>query len=188
MTTTDIAPYQPGAVDWDTLTGQADEVLGHELLSGEAQDKLIGVPFVITKVIFREGVQRKGAPYRDDYVTCEAVVAPEDVFKNRADRGRLDLSAISVDPGEHIVFNDGSTGIYRQIVQYLHAKGCIKVPDGPDAGGKGDSRFDLPRSEWDDGDEAGTHGIEIRLFAPRGLRYSTYSNEYTEDGKTRYIA
>ena len=183
-----IAPYSPGAEDWASLVGTADEVLGHELISGEAADKLIGVPFIITRVTFREGTQRAGAAWRDDYVSCEAVVAPESLLQERAHRGRLKLDDISVDPGEHIIFNDGSTGIYRQIVQYLEAKNLIRLPAGADAGGKGESRFDLPRSLWDDGDEAGTDGINIRLKCPRGLRYSEYSNEYTQDGKTRYIA
>lgn len=186
--TTDIATYQPGSEDWDSLISSADEVLGHELLKDEAADKLMGVPFLIHRVVFRDGVQRKGVAYRDDYVSCEAVVAPEHVIAQRHNRGRLDVAEISVDPGEHIVFNDGSTGVYRQIVQYLEAKRLIKLPDGADVGEKGDSRFDLPRSQWDEGDEAGTNGISIRLYAPRGLRYSEYSNEYTEDGKTRYIA
>jgi hypothetical protein len=185
----DLEAYVPGAEDWDALTGSADEVVGHELISGEAADKLIGVPFVITRVIFREGVQRPKTPYRDDYVSCEAVVAPQEILVQRARRGRLDLDEISVDPGEHIIFNDGSTGIYRQIVQYLEAKGLIRLPDGPDVGGKGESRFDLPRTQWDEGDEAATSGINIRLLCPRGLRYSEYTNEYNPDGsKTRYIA
>jgi hypothetical protein len=185
---TDIATYTPGAESWDSLVASSDEVLGHELVSGEAADKLIGVPFISTRVAFREGVQRAGAPYRDDYVSCEALVAPQNVLAERARRGRLDLDEISVDPGEHIIFNDGSSGIYRQIVHYLESKGLIKLPEGPDTGGKGESRFDLPRSQWDEGEEDGTDGINIRLLCPRGLHYSEYSNEYTQDGKTRYIA
>lgn len=186
---TDITPYAPGVEDWGTLISNADEVTGFELISGEAADKLIGVPFVITRAVFRDGVQRAGSPYRDDYVSCEAVVAPQEVLAQRARRGRLDLDEISVDPGEHIVFNDGSTGIYRQIVQYLEAKGMIVLPAGPDVGGKGESRFDLPRSQWDEGDEQATSGFNIRLHCPRGLRYSEYTNDYNPDGsKTRYIA
>lgn len=186
--TTEIEPYNPAVDTWDALIQSADETIGYELISGEAADKLIGVPHLITRVIFREGILRKGETYKDDYVSCEAVVAPEEVIKQRHVRGRLNVSEISVDPGEHIVYNDGSTGIYRQIVKYLAAKGLIELPEGPDAGGKGESRYDLPRSQWIEGEEAATEGINIRLYCPRGLRYSEYSNEYTEDGKTRYIA
>jgi len=185
--TTDIAPYAPGAEDWDSLISSSDEVLGHDLLTGEAADKLVGVPFVITKATFHDGLQRKDVAYRDDYVSCEVVVAPEHIIAQRHSRGRLDVAEISVDPGEHIVFNDGSTGVYRQVVQYLEAKGLIRLPEGPDAGGKGESKFDLPRSQWVDGDEEGTAGFNIRLFAPRGLRVSEYANDFTQDGKTRYI-
>lgn len=193
----EIEPYNPGAESWGDLVASADEVLGHDLLKGEAADKLMGVPFIITRVHFRDGTQRKGCVYRDDYVSCEAVVAPRDVLEAKARKGRiigatgerLTLDDLPVDPGEHIVFNDGSTGIYRQIVQYLAAKHIIVLPDNvPENGGKGDSRFDLPRSQWTRGAEIATDGINIRLYAPRGLRYSEYANDYTEDGKTRYIA
>jgi hypothetical protein len=187
--TTEVSPYIPGEESWESLVASADEVLGHELLSGEAADKLIGVPFIITRVVFRDGILRAGSQYRDDYVSCEAVVAPKEVLAERARKGRLDLDSISVDPGEHIVFNDGSTGIYRQIVQYLESKGLIKLPAGPEAGAKGESRFDLPRSQWYEGDDKATEGIHVRLLCPRGLRYSEYVNDYSPDGaKTRYIA
>lgn len=184
--------YDPGLSDWNELTSQADEVLGHELIRDEAADKLIGVPFLITRVVWRPGVQRQGVPYRDDYVSCEAVVAPREILAERAHRGRLNLDDISVDPDEHIVFNDGSTGIYRQIVAYCATKRYIIVPELlPDEGGKGESRLDLPRSEWTAGQESATDGINIRLKCPRGLRYSEYDSEYTAEGvfaKTRYIA
>jgi hypothetical protein len=185
----DIQPYDPNRDSWDDLESTADVVQGSDLIRGDAADKLLGVPFVITRAVFREGVQRPGMDYRDDYVSCEAVVAPQEVLKDRARRGRLDLDEISVDPGEHIVFNDGSTGIYRQMVQYLCLKGMITLPDPINAeGGKGESSFDLPRSQWATGAEAGTAGFNIRLKCPRGLRYSDYTNEYNPDGsRTRYI-
>lgn len=184
-----IPAYVPGAEDWNALKSSSDEVLGHEKLGSDALDKLMGVPFIITRVIFRDGVQRPHTPYRDDYVSCEAIIAPKEVIAERARKGRLNLDDISVEPGEHVVFNDGSTGIYRQVVQYLEAKDFIKLPKGADVGHKGECRFDLPRTQWDDGDEEGSTGINIRLFCPRGLRYSEYPNDYNPDGsKTRYIA
>jgi len=184
--------YYPGAEPWETLIADADEVLGHELISGEAADRLIGVPFLITRLIYRPGVMRHGAFTRDDYMSAEAVIAPLNVISERARKGRLDLDTMSVEPGEHIVINDGSTGIYRQGTQYLAVKGLIGLPDTmPEIGPKGESRYDLPRSEWLWGADQATAGISIRMLAPRGLRYSEYDSEYTADGtlaKTRYIA
>lgn len=194
---TEVEPYIPGQESWESLKTSADEVLGHELIKDETADRLIGVPFIITRVVFREGVQRKGAKWRDDFVSCEAVVAPENILTDKAKRGKLinpatgervAVDELPVEPDEHIIFNDGSTGIYRQIMMYLSQKGLIILPDKlPEMGGKGESRYDLPRSEWAEGSQNGTNGIPVRLYAPRGLRYSEYQNDYTEDGKTRYI-
>lgn len=195
-----IPEYNPVEDDWNTLvTGvnadgvrvanPADEALGSELISGDAADKLIGVPLVIYKVTYRDGYQRKGAKFKDDYVSCEAIVAPAHVLEQRAARGRVKLGEISVDPGEHIVFNDGSTGIYRQVTGYLQARGFIALPEPlKESGEKGECSFDLPRSQWKSGAESATTGISVRLHCPRGLRYSEYENDYAPDGaKTRYI-
>jgi len=181
--------YNPLTFDWAEEIGRADEVVGRELISGEAADKLIGVPFMVTKVVYRDGIQRPKVPYKSDYVSCEAIVAPLAVLQKRVNMGRLDLSKISVEPGEQIVFNDGSTGIYRQVTEYLHVKGFIRLPEplirtGP----MGDTSFDLPRSQWESGGPEATAGISVRLFCPRGLRYSEYETDYSPDGaKTRYI-
>lgn len=185
----EIQPFNVNSETWEDSEALADVVQGADLLRGDAADKLMGVPFIITRAVFREGVQRPGVSYRDDYVSCEAIVAPAEVLKDRARRGRLDLDTISVDPGEQIVFNDGSTGIYRQMVQYLYLKMLLALPDPlVMEGGKGVCSFDLPRSQWTKGAEDGTAGFNIRLKCPRGLRYSDYTNEYNPDGsRTRYI-
>lgn len=184
-----VPEYEPGIDTWESLTIGADEAIGSDLISGEAADKLIGVPMMIYKITYRDGIRRAGVQWRDDYVSCEAVVAPQHVLEARANRGRLDLRNISVDPGEHIVFNDGSTGIYRQITGYLQAKELIKLPEPlVMVGSKGECSLDLPRSEWESGAELATAGIPVRLLCPRGLRYSEYQNDFAPDGaKTRYI-
>lgn len=181
--------YNPNVDTWTDLVGQADEALGSELITGEAADKLIGVPLIIYRVTYRDGIQRQGVKWRDDYVSCEAVIAPMDVLEERARRGRLNLQEISVDADEHIVFNDGSTGIYRQVTQYLAVKNLIELPSPlVTVGGKGESSYDLPRSQWVAGADAATAGISVRLYCPRGLRYSEYTNDYAPDGsKTRYF-
>jgi hypothetical protein len=188
--TLQVPEYNPLTDQWDTLIGEADQVIGAEHITDEALDKLMKVPFVITNVTYRDGTKRMGSDYRDDYVSCKAVVAPETELAKRVRMGRLNLADISVEPGEHIIFNDGSTGIYRQITQYLHVKEYITLPEPLTAGnqGKGNSSFDLPRSEWVAGADQAGIGISIRLYCPRGLRYSEYTNDYAPDGaKTRYI-
>jgi hypothetical protein len=195
-----IPEYNPATDDWNTLVhgvnaageivaAPADEALGSDFLKDDAADKLIGVPLVIYRVTYREGFQRKGIAWKDDYVSCEAVIAPQNVLQERARKGRLTLADVSVDPGEHIGFNDGSTGIYREITNYLNARGFISLPTPLiEKGEKGDSSYDLPRSQWLTGADAATAGIPVRLHCPRGLRYSEYKNDYAPDGaKTSYI-
>lgn len=192
MTEVAVPQARFGTVEWwDQQAATADVVDGSALITGDAADKLINVPMLITRVIYRDGIQRHGIHYRNDYVSCEAVVAPAEVLQKKATRGRLDMNLISVEPGESIVFNDGSTGIYRQITAYLEMKGLIKLPDPlVESGPMGDCSYDLPRSQWKSGADAATAGIILNppLLCPRGLRYSEYSNDYAPDGaKTRYI-
>ena len=124
-------------------------------------------------------------------MSVEAVVAPQAVIDKLAGNGRVNTALMSVEPGESVVFNDGSTGIYRQVTAYLHAVGAIAV--SPDHGflntvGKGGtSAFDQPRSVWASGADQATDGIDIRLLAKRGLRFSDYSNEFG-DAETFYLA
>jgi hypothetical protein len=80
--------------------------------------------------------------------------------------------------------------LYRQVVQYLAAKELISLPVGDEEGEKGDTIYDLPRSQWLAGADKATEGIGIKLRCSRGLRFSVYSNEYTgdEQARTWYIA
>lgn len=190
------------AVDWWDARdedGQAlyDEVDGNDLLKDAALFQLVGVPFMGTRVVFRDGVQRKGSEYRDDYASLELQVAPERVIKHslvriitRRQSLKVPPETLMADPDEQLVLNDGSTGIYRQIVQYLVMKGHVTLPDGEEEGEKGDSIFDLPRSQWLTGADAATEGIDIKLRCSRGLRFSDYTNDYTgnETARTWYIA
>jgi hypothetical protein len=174
---------------WDA--GDADEIEGHDLVRDEALFSLVGVPFMITRFTFHDGIQRKGQDYRDDFVSVELRIAPASLITARLRAGRLSAeSAAKVQPGEMLVVNDGSTGIYRQALQYLAAKQLIILPDGAEAGEKGETIWDLPRSEWVEGAEAGSKGIDVALRCARGLRYSEYSNTFTGDDKARtwYLA
>jgi hypothetical protein len=205
MTDGTLTPATPAeaaiAVDAWWIDTDADEVEGSDLLRDEALYDVVGVPFMGFKAIYRDGVQRKGAEWRDDYVSLELRVAPlQSIMANltRIQTRRrsfnvpvLTTDQISLIAGEQLVLNDGSTGLYRQITEYLAAKELIKLPEGDEQGEKGDTIFDLPRSQWLAGAEDATVGIDIRLRCSRGLRYSEYSNEFTGDNekaRTWYIA
>lgn len=172
----------------DSLT---DTIQGAELLSDELFDALVGVPFVITKLVFRQGTSRGGE--MASYVSCEAITGDEKAMKKR----RVSLDDLPFTPGDLVVFNDGSTGIYRQTVGYLWAKGWVTLPEPIIRDGKmGQSTFDLCANKW-----LGTSGVielndnghrdvtfHVRINCPRGIRLSDYQNEFTKDGKTRYLA
>lgn len=202
-------PYDRNVETFSDLLFTADEAEGRELVKDERTDELAGptndkgrrgpgVPFVITRLTFRKGLpdpKVKGRYFA--YVSCEAVVADVPYLESR----KLSLDWSHFRPGDHIVFNDGSTGIYRQVVEYLATKQYITLPEGPAGGPKGESRYDLPPGEWVDVNvgalsrgEVGsvdegfdTYQVDVRLFCPRGLRLSDYESEFGE-ATTRYIA
>jgi hypothetical protein len=186
----------PGDAWWDAV--DADEVDGHDLLKDAALFQIVGVPFMASRVIFRDGIQRKGVDYRDDFVSVELRVAPQTVIDATRDRiiSRRRSAKIAdtepiADGGESLVINDGSTGLYRQIMQYLAAKELIVLPEGLHEGDKGNTIYDLPRSQWIDGAEAATEGFDIALKCARGLRFSEYPSEYLPEGemaRTWYLA
>jgi hypothetical protein len=193
--------YQPGQ-DWETLIGEADEILGYDLARDETADDLVGVPFAITRVIFRPGVLRDGE--RAAYISCECIVSPNldlRVINGRREGSRLprlaDLDSLAFGPDSHVVFNDGSTGVYRQIVKYLATKGYIELKSPiVEAGNYGETSFDSAPGGWAnviageskfDADGFMDYDASIRLYCPRGLRLSIYENDYTQTGKTRYL-
>jgi hypothetical protein len=145
----------------DLIQG-ADVVLGHRLVKDLRE--LLGVPFVIRRLVWREGLSPSGY-----YVSCESVTATN----------------------EPIVFNDGSTGVYRQVVSFLEHKGLIGLKEGPEQGEAGKTRFDVPIEKWlppSPGKEAlMTDGLSVRLVAPRGLRVSEYAFNGSNEAETFYL-
>lgn len=177
---------------WSDLVAESDQTVGFDLAKDTLFDALEGVPFVITRATVRKGITRNDVRY--DYISCEALVAPKNVLENR----RINVIELPFDGGDLVVFNDGSTGIKRQVMAYLESKGRLLLPDGPPGGGFGDSRYDTPIEEWLDSQAANISfnkdgepvaEFDIRLFCKRGLRLSEYQNDYNPSGsKTRYIA
>lgn len=192
----EIETYNPALHSWDDLATGADSVVGADLVSGdnwELFDALAGVPFLITRVFYRPS--GFGTTSEGNYVSVEAVIAPEAVLIKR----RINLDTLPFEPGSQIVFNDGSTGIARQITEYLSVTDRIVLPEPIVKGGKrGESSYDLPVSKWTDtrvGDMRFTpsgeavYVCDVRLSCPRGIRISDgYENDFTKDGKTRYLA
>lgn len=193
--------YQPGE-NWESLIASADEILGYDLARDETADQLTGVPFMVTRVQFRPGIMR--AKVMQAYVSCEIRIAPVldlQLINSRRESSRLpriaDLEQLAFGPDSHVVFNDGSTGVYRQVVKYLYAKQYIALKEPViETGAYGESSFDQSPNQWA-GINAGTaeqadkgfagYSADMRLYCPRGLRLSLYENDYTQTGKTRYF-
>lgn len=204
-------PYSPlKPQTWEELTDGAITLPGYELLRDEDTDALVGVPMMLTKASFRSGISRKGKPNYSEqhpvnaYVSIEARLAPAfDIRKiNQARKNNglaeiTDISQLPFDPDAHVVINDGSTGIYRQMVALLATANYIDLPDGELAGAHGETILDLTPGEWSeiragsaqyDDDGFLTAEFDIRLFAKRGLRISEYEWDADRKAKTRYIA
>lgn len=200
QTPADLAT-QNQEIDWWN-DADADAVEGFDLIKDAALFSLVGVPFRITKLTFHDGIQQDGCAYRNDFASAELRVAPyhlggkpalDRIMSRRTGKLIGDKEGIPL-PDEFLVINDGSTGAYRQFVQYLEAKGLIELPEhtaDEEVGGKNESVYDLPRSEWVSGAETATAGIEVKLNCPRGLRYSDYDNTFGPKGEraiTWYLA
>jgi hypothetical protein len=203
--------YSPlSAETWEELLAESATIPGYDLLRDEDTDALVGIPFIITRASFRKGVSRKGRvnysennPY-DSYVSLEAVLAPHFDLRriNQARRNNglteiTDLDQLPFDPSGHVVINDGSTGIYRQIVAFLATADYIDLAEGETSGAKGETILDTCPNEWANiragsavYDEDGFLNAEfnIRLASKRGIRLSEYTWDETRDAKTRYLA
>lgn len=189
---------------------ESDVVEGYDFIKDAALFSLVGVPFRIYTLTFRAGIQQKGCTWRNDYLSAELRVAPapiiirslDRILSRRTDDLIADPRAIPT-PGEQLGINNGSTGFYRQCVQYIESKELITLPeDLPKEGKKNECRYDLPASmfilpetglnpevQFDAaGDQVTT--FDITLDCMRGLRYSKYENQFTDsDGAiTWYIA
>lgn len=140
----------------------------------ENKNWLIGVPLILIGVTYRPGFPRAGG--EGDYVSIEAVVADKDTLASFPIQKQLPAE-MAVWANEPIVFNDGSTGIRRQMTELMHTVGIINVGKPR----KDENPFDRPYQIWEAGAEQATTGIvanrdgeKFRYVAPRGLRRSDY--------------
>ena len=175
-----VTPYtgDPNEVDLEALIARASEsqqnigelLKGADFVIGRALvDKrtMIGVPHIITNLAFRKG-NKDATQKQHDYVSAEFTTLPE--------AGK---------PAVDGVYNDGSTGIRRQLVQYLAHKGTLPAdPFGADPDSLVWSVIPGP----DPTDPESDPSFDVRLIAARGLRVSEYENDYTDEGVTFYLA
>jgi hypothetical protein len=178
-------PNERAIQEWAALASQADEVIGYSLVGGKENEQtlrmLTGVPHIVESLTFRRGdvnIAAKGEPamYRD-YVSVSALIHPAYTANFRRPR---------------VVYNDGSTGIYRQAVKYLASKGLITVDESlPEEGEAHSTRYDLCyTSERVNPDGAVIYPaveFQVSLVVPEGLRVSEYKNSYG-DSETYYWA
>jgi hypothetical protein len=182
----------------------------NQLFSGDAKPYLLGIPFAITGLTFRPIPPTKAQPGPRDYVSVEAVLGSKRILERELRLGRIPnmeslegLESVGIEPDLRIVFNDGSTGVRRQLVMMLHTAGVI------DAGGDksmGGAQFDRwfgawthvdqwtkePDGESTDGVPRITHtgsGKPLVIACKRGLRVSEYfSEDAGQDATTYYLA
>lgn len=172
--------------------GETYKIPGWDLVDNK--DHLMGVPFFIVGVTFQMPVADKARPAGErDYVSCRAIVGDKDALTEAEERGWIP-GKLAFKPEERILFNDGSTGIRRDIVKILHSAGLIDVGHEDDP-----ARFDNPWTMWKSFSQHAMQGENMvpefisnhrgNLFtikARRGVRRSDYSNEYG-DSSTYYL-
>lgn len=158
---------------------------------------LVGIPLKIVTATF--WIPTKGS----GMVSVECYIGSEIAIKRNKMRGHLGPQTefeglLVVEPGERIVFNDGSTGIRRALVRHLQENGRIDVGHEkmPEDGKLGECRYDLPWAEnkggklvpvWKSFASATAQGdvqvphFEMDINLKKGLRPSEYENEQGEN-------
>lgn len=173
---------------------------------------LLGVPHVVTSATFWTPAAAKNeSGLRMGMVSLEATVANADVLQRQISRKRVierngsdvrvvsELEELGFFPGERIVYNDESTGIRRTVVDWLIECNLITIPKTP-KNYIGNPK-DMPWPLWDSFAESAEQGEALVprftrmpsgnpfiIHAARGLRVSSYTNDYTEEGLTYYFA
>lgn len=182
----------PGMGSFADMLRGADVAEGGDLLKSDAKEGLVGVPFLIYRVTYRDGIKDKSGKVQN-YISFDIVTADAATFEKRK---AYIPQTCAFGPEERLVFNDGSTGLARQMTAYLHEKGLINVGEVSQEGGPmGESSFDRYRGEWvsprgkmkADGSESDVE-VYCKLYLPRGLRVSDYEAEATgQDARTFYF-
>lgn len=196
--------YISGNVSLDDVFDNAIEVESEfsdlDVFKDNKLDALKGVPFAILGGIFRERIV--DGKY-SDFVTLTCVIPNEKTLEKR--RVRYTNTELWF-PEQVFGINDGSTGIRRQVVNFLHTQGIIRVvPEGTEiveTGKRGECTWDRRLGEWDmrtgehtikDDKETGADlmvwefALDKAMGIPRGIRVSEYPGRYGKPVVTRYL-
>lgn len=168
-------------LSWSEIMERTEDLVtvsGNLLVSKQT---LEAIPHVITSIRYQEYKNDRG------YVSIEATVADESTLFKAENR------IPGVNAEERVVYNDGSTGIRRQITKMLHTMGLIVVAGNV----ADDSAFDIGFLDWKTypGRESGDlpyfrrnpRGGPLLIWVRRGLQVSKYSNDHG-DAETWYLA
>lgn len=189
--------YDPDLDFRKLLAEGGDEAFWSQGFRLVTKDDLLGVPHIVVSVTYREGFPRAGV--KGDYVSLEAVIASPDILASMPVMKSITTQQpevrtvfdLGVFPNEAVIYNDGSTGVRRQVTEKIASLGMID-PGKPDKDVlvPGDRQI----QKWAKGADllgerlvATPNGQPLRFNNLRGLRKSDYENEYGE-ATTYYIA
>lgn len=140
---TDIVPSRPlGQLSVEDLLANPTAVFAE----AQKEDKrpFLGVPHIITRVTYRPGMEN------NDYVSVEALIGNQAMIDEAFSRRWNDFVYASpadfpFRPGEKVIYNDGSTGLRRQLTSMLYRLGLLGIANV----GQEMSIFDTPYWEWE---------------------------------------
>ena len=184
----------------DFIEGSGDLIEDKQILE-RVPFGIVGGTFWVGKkgmrtLKFKDGFEKQ---VQGDFVTLKIIIADEATLEKMGATLPTGLMAL----GEYLI-NDGSTGFRRQTVRHLVRSGYVKVlptdnlDEYRETGGLGSSDYDWPVHLWDSfeqgevsfsgsGEKRYSFTLDRLLIARRGLRASTYTNDYG-DGETWYLA
>ena len=157
---------------------------------------LIGVPFVVKRIVFRPGMPKSGEKTPGDYVSVECIVADTELLESYPTKTMLPVP-MTVYGNEPVVFNDSSTGIRRYLVNGLQIVGLIDVGI---ASRKDENPLDKEFQRWAKGGDRALDGFQgfdfdhkkAIVVATRGLRRSQYkwqdASGHEHPAETYYFA
>lgn len=200
---------------WLALTDGAHTVEGGELEEKDALIGIPFVATLVTirRGDYLHGMLDKnekliegtGCGFKHPYASLNVVTGPQShidrAYARMLRRSETPVEPPSVGPLEDLVINFAGTGGYRQVLEYAEGIELLVFPEGPKIAGFGECKYDSLPSQWEITDTFGNSGgtweydregdpvvtFPIRLHCPRGLRVSTYENQYTKEGRTHYF-
>jgi hypothetical protein len=205
-----VGRVMPTADNVHTLSFDELVELDNHIIDGfteVAKSELIGVPHAITGLTFWYPKKNVDGTMQRGFVAVECTVGSVRMLEAALARewipGKSKIDELIFSPNERILYNDGSTGIRRQLVEILETAHLIDVGHR-DIEDK--SRLDKSWLEWESFTQTTTQGTDAHgepvivpsfktnpngaplvIIVPRGLMVSNYTNDYTDEGTTYYL-